>query len=125
GGGGGGGKKDAPAAPAQAMQTQTAQAPAIVAALRDKLAKQPGLVADIGGLLQFVVKSPDAAFAVDPSGKVTDGKVDGAVTTLTISDEDLAALFAGKADVRSLYQHGKLRVDGKVTPAHHLAFLSK
>ena len=43
-----------------------------------ELAKQPGLVAGLGGLLQFVVKSPDAAFAVDPSGTLTEGRVEGA-----------------------------------------------
>ena len=73
--------------------------------------------------MQFVVKSPDSAFAVDPSGTVTEGRVEGAQTTLTLSDEDLAALAAGKTDARSLFQHGKLRVDGLVTPAHHLSFL--
>ncbi len=123
---GGGQKSTTQAAqPAQAATTQTAQAPGIIAALRDKLSTQPGLVADLGGTVQFVIKSPDAAFAVDATGKVSDGKVDGAVTTLTLTDEDLAALVAGKAEVKSLFQHGKLRVDGKVTPAHHLAFLSK
>ena len=50
-------------------------------------------------------------------------QVEGAKTTITLSDEDLALLASGKAEARSLFQHGKLRVDGIVTPAHHLGFL--
>jgi len=123
--GGGASKPAAQSAPVAqaAAPTQAAKAPQLIAALKDKLSKQPGLVKDLGGVVQFVVKSPDAAFAVDPSGQVTEGKVAAAQTTLTLSDEDLAALAAGQADPRSLFQHGKLRVDGQVTPAHHLNFL--
>ena len=113
----------APAAAQAAAPAQAAKAPQLIAALKDKLAKQPGLVAGLGGLVQFVVKSPDAAFAVDPSGTLTEGRVEGAKTTITLSDEDLAMLASGKAEARSLFQHGKLRVDGIVTPAHHLSFL--
>ena len=84
---------------------------------------QPGLAQALTGTVQFVVKSPDAAFAVDGSGTVTEGKVERAQTTLTLSDDDFAALCEGQTDIRSLYQHGKLRIDGLVTPAHHLDFL--
>ena len=123
---GGGGAKATSAAPAAAQAAapaQGAKAPQIIAALKDKLAKQPGLSAGLGGLVQFVVKSPDAAFAVDAGGTLTEGRVEGAKTTITLSDEDLALLASGKAEARSLFQHGKLRVDGIVTPAHHLGFL--
>jgi 3-hydroxyacyl-CoA dehydrogenase/3a,7a,12a-trihydroxy-5b-cholest-24-enoyl-CoA hydratase len=113
----------APAAQAPAPAAKAAQAPKVIAALKDKLAKQPGLTAGLGGTVQFVVTSPAAAFAVDPSGVVTEGQVAGAVTTLTLSDEDLAALAAGTADPKSLFMHGQLQVDGQVTPAHHLSFL--
>ena len=40
---------------------------------------------------------------------------------LTIADADLPALAAG--NVRALYQHGKLRIDGDVSVAHRLGFL--
>ena len=113
----------APAAQAPAPVAKAAQAPKVIAALKDKLAKQPGLTAGLGGTVQFVVTSPAAAFAVDPSGVVTEGQVAGAATTLTLSDEDLAALAAGTADPKSLFMHGQLQVDGQVTPAHHLSFL--
>jgi 3-hydroxyacyl-CoA dehydrogenase/3a,7a,12a-trihydroxy-5b-cholest-24-enoyl-CoA hydratase len=44
-----------------------------------------------------------------------------ATVTFTLKDEDLAALSAG--DVRGLYQHGKIRVDGDVAVAHRLGLL--
>ena len=40
---------------------------------------------------------------------------------MTIADADLPALASG--NVKSLYQHGKLRVDGDVSVAHRLGFL--
>ena len=48
------------------------------------------------------------------------GKADA---TLTLSDADLAALVTGKATARSLFQFGKLRIDGDVAVAHRLGFL--
>ncbi len=116
-------KADAPAQAAPAAPAKPAKAPQLVAQLKDKLGKQPGLAQALTGTVQFVVKSPDAAFAIDGSGTVTEGKVERAQTTLTLSDDDFAALCEGQTDIRSLYQHGKLRIDGLVTPAHHLGFL--
>ena len=52
-----------------------------------------------------------------------EGTAANAATTLVIDDADLGALASGKADLRDLYQHGKLRVNGDVMPAHQLAFL--
>jgi len=48
-----------------------------------------------------------------------------ALVFFTVRDEDLAALARGTTDARSLYQHGKLRVDGDVRVAHRLGFLHK
>jgi (3R)-3-hydroxyacyl-CoA dehydrogenase / 3a,7a,12a-trihydroxy-5b-cholest-24-enoyl-CoA hydratase / enoyl-CoA hydratase 2 len=42
---------------------------------------------------------------------------------LTITDGDFAALTAGRESIQSLYQHGKLRVDGDVRVAARLGFL--
>ena len=47
-----------------------------------------------------------------------------AAATVTVSDSDLTALVKGEADARTLYQHGKLRVDGDVSIAHRLGFLN-
>ena len=48
-------------------------------------------------------------------------KADAVHTTITVADADLADLAAGKAKLQTLYQRGKLRVDGDVGLAHHLA----
>jgi 3-hydroxyacyl-CoA dehydrogenase/3a,7a,12a-trihydroxy-5b-cholest-24-enoyl-CoA hydratase len=42
---------------------------------------------------------------------------------LTLADADLAALCRGEVRAQTLYQHGKMRVDGDVTVAHRLGFL--
>jgi 3-hydroxyacyl-CoA dehydrogenase/3a,7a,12a-trihydroxy-5b-cholest-24-enoyl-CoA hydratase len=46
-------------------------------------------------------------------------------TTLTISDEDFAALCAGEGLAQSYFQNGKLRVDGDMRVAKSLGFLNK
>lgn len=55
---------------------------------------------------------------------ISGGDSEKTTTRLSIDDADLAALVQGKAEVRDLYQRGKLRVDGEVAPAHKLGFLS-
>ena len=42
-------------------------------------------------------------------------------TILTIADADLPALASG--NIKSLYQHGKVRIDGDISVAHRLGFL--
>ena len=48
------------------------------------------------------------------AGAVREGTEPKATTVLTIDDDDLAALAKGTVAAQSLYQHGKLRVDGDV-----------
>ena len=57
--------------------------------------------------------------------QVKPGAVANADTTVTISDADLYELAEGKATSASLYQHGKLRVDGAIPPVRHLDLLTK
>jgi 3-hydroxyacyl-CoA dehydrogenase/3a,7a,12a-trihydroxy-5b-cholest-24-enoyl-CoA hydratase len=47
----------------------------------------------------------------------------GNAATITISDADFVALVSGKATAKSLFQFGKLKVDGDVSVAHRLGFL--
>ena len=47
----------------------------------------------------------------------------GAIVTVT--DEDLAALSRGASTFASLYQHGRLRIDGDVATARRLEALIK
>jgi 3-hydroxyacyl-CoA dehydrogenase/3a,7a,12a-trihydroxy-5b-cholest-24-enoyl-CoA hydratase len=115
----------AAAAPAAAAPAKEAKAPAVFKALAARLAKDPGIAAEVGAVIQFVVKDPDGAYTVDLSaapGSVKEGKAAAATTTLTLAEEDLVALAKG-ASAASLHQHGKLRVDGDVRPAHKLGFL--
>jgi 3-hydroxyacyl-CoA dehydrogenase/3a,7a,12a-trihydroxy-5b-cholest-24-enoyl-CoA hydratase len=44
-----------------------------------------------------------------------------AKAVFVLADADLPALCAG--NIKPLYQHGKLRVDGDVSVAHRLGFL--
>jgi len=102
-------------------------AAAVVARLRDALAKNPGLAAEVGAVIQLRVTAPDSAWVLRFTGAV--GNVEEgsapATTTLTIEDAELAAWAAGKADARGLFQRGKLRVDGDVGPIHRLGFVGK
>jgi 3-hydroxyacyl-CoA dehydrogenase/3a,7a,12a-trihydroxy-5b-cholest-24-enoyl-CoA hydratase len=118
-----GGTSAAPAAPAR-----EAMAPAIFAALRERIAESPGLVSEVGACLQFRVTAPEAAWTVDLSrapGAVAAGEAPGAAATLTLTDEDLTALVRGEATAQALFQRGRLRVDGDVRVAHRLGFLRK
>ncbi len=104
-------------------QPKEAQAPAIFAALADKLNGDT----PIKQLLQFHITEPDASWVIDftqQPPKVSEGSNDKAGTTFTLSDADLVTLAKGGTDIRAFYQQGKLRVDGDITPAHHLEFLA-
>ena len=112
----GGGAASAPAAaaaPAPAAAPKDPNAPKFFAALTKRLADHKNLASEVRAKVTFKVTDPDAAQTFDLGG-------DTAVT-LAIKDADLPALAAG--NVKSLYQHGQLRVDGDVTVAHRLGFL--
>ncbi len=118
----------AKAAPAAAAP-RAAQAGAVFAALAKKFeAGSTPLNGLAGQVLQFSVKAPDAEWVVDftdKAPKISQGRSDKAAAVFGIADEDLAALAAGKAGLRELYQQGKLRVDGDVRLARELGFLNK
>ena len=106
--------------------TKEALAPKVFEALGKRLEEQPGLASEVGAVLQFYVRDPDSRWVVDlkhepPAYK--SGETDAATTTLVLDDADLAALARGEASPQSLYQRGRMRVDGEVQPAHRLVFL--
>jgi 3-hydroxyacyl-CoA dehydrogenase/3a,7a,12a-trihydroxy-5b-cholest-24-enoyl-CoA hydratase len=68
----------------------------------------------------FKIVDPGSEWTVEGAA-VSPADFGTAKTTITLKDEDLAGLSAG--DVRGLYQHGKLRVDGDVSVAHRLGLL--
>ena len=101
-------------------------APKLFEALAKRLGEQPRLADEVGAVLQFYVRDPDSKWVVDLKHRppaLKSGETDGATTTITIADADLAALGSGEATAQTLFQKGKLRVDGEVEPAHRLNFL--
>ena len=97
-----------------------AKAPAFFAALGKRLAETPALAKELGAIALFKLVDPGSEWTVDGAA-VSPADFGTATVTFTLKDEDLAALSAG--DVRGLYQHGKIRVDGDVAVAHRLGLL--
>ncbi len=111
-----GGAAPAPAAAAApAAATAQPEAPAIFAALTKRLAENPNLKHEARATVKFVIKDPEATQSFELGGSD--------VTTITMTDADFATLASGKATPQSLFQHGKLRVDGDISVAHRLGFL--
>jgi 3-hydroxyacyl-CoA dehydrogenase/3a,7a,12a-trihydroxy-5b-cholest-24-enoyl-CoA hydratase len=102
----------AAAAPA-AKQAKDPHAAKFFAALTKRLAENPNLKNEVRAKVTFQVKDPDAAQTFDLGGTTE--------AVIAIADADLPSLAAG--NVRSLYQHGQVRVDGDITVAHRLGFL--
>ncbi|MFO0665055.1 MAG: SDR family NAD(P)-dependent oxidoreductase [Polyangiaceae bacterium] len=113
----------APSAAAAAVSTREPVAPKVVAALTAK--SQGWALPKESAVIAFDVREPAAGFSLDLSdGKVSEGVRTDATTTLRMTDEDLAALVK-TGDLRSLYQHGNVRIDGdiRVAAAGKLGFL--
>jgi 3-hydroxyacyl-CoA dehydrogenase/3a,7a,12a-trihydroxy-5b-cholest-24-enoyl-CoA hydratase len=113
-------------APALAAKVEFA-APKLLAALKERLAKQPGLAAEVNAVISFNVKDAGVTFTANLRGtpSVTDGLDAGATTRLTLSDEAFTSLSSGAPSVRELFQHGQLRVDGALDVVHRLGFLKQ
>jgi 3-hydroxyacyl-CoA dehydrogenase/3a,7a,12a-trihydroxy-5b-cholest-24-enoyl-CoA hydratase len=110
----------APAAPAPAAALKS---PALLAALKERLAKHPGLVKELGAVVAVTVKDAGLAFTLDGvSGALVDGADPKATTTVTVTDEGFAELTRGTPP-QQLFQHGGLRVDGAMQPVHRLGLL--
>ena len=117
----------AQAATAGSAGKAEACAPKVQEALAQRIAKNPALAGDVQAIVQFVVREPDAAFTVSltPGAVgVTPGTAQ-ADATLSLCDADLGALARGEVTAQTLYQHGKLRLDGDAKIAQRLGFLNK
>jgi 3-hydroxyacyl-CoA dehydrogenase/3a,7a,12a-trihydroxy-5b-cholest-24-enoyl-CoA hydratase len=115
------------APPPSAPQAYEPLASKLFEALAKRLEEQPSLADEVGAVLQFYVRDPDSKWVVDLKHQppaLKSGETDGATTTITVADADLADLSSGAATPQSLFQKGKLRVDGEVEPAHRLHFLT-
>ncbi|HLU68363.1 MAG TPA: SDR family NAD(P)-dependent oxidoreductase [Kofleriaceae bacterium] len=118
-----GGAAAAAAAPARPREPQ---APALMDKLGKKVKANPGWVKEVNAVIQLQLTEPDTRWVVDlknGAGLVRSGGAEKADCVLTISEGDLVALIKGEAPVRTLYQTGKLRVDGDVRVAQRLDFL--
>ncbi|AXQ29426.1 SDR family NAD(P)-dependent oxidoreductase [Solimonas sp. K1W22B-7] len=118
--------KAAAAAPAAAKAGRGAE---IFAALQQRIGADPKAVNGLKGqVIRFNLKNPEASWLLDLSGKapkLEQGAAGEAHAVFGIADEDLVALVKGEAQVRDLFQRGKLRVDGDVKLAQELAVLDK
>ncbi len=112
----GGAAPAAAAAPVAAAPPAVAHAQAIFGAMAKRLAENPGLKQEVRANVRLNITNPEVSHVFDLGG-ADPKRVDA---TLTMSDADFAALAGGKADARSLYQHGKLRIDGDASVAHRL-----
>jgi 3-hydroxyacyl-CoA dehydrogenase/3a,7a,12a-trihydroxy-5b-cholest-24-enoyl-CoA hydratase len=112
-----GGAAPAAGAPAAAPAAKSeAHAPKIFAALDKRLAENPGLKQELRATVKFIVGETTKVVEAGADPKKLDA-------TVTISDDDFTSLVTGKAAAKSLYQFGKLKVDGDVSVAHRLGFL--
>jgi 3-hydroxyacyl-CoA dehydrogenase/3a,7a,12a-trihydroxy-5b-cholest-24-enoyl-CoA hydratase len=112
-----------PAAATTTTAPKIAQAPAIADRLASKLAATKS---DATVNVQLRIREPDSAWALTlgpQGGSLTAGEADEPSATITIADDDLAALARGQATAQALYQRGKLRVDGDALAAHHLSLV--
>lgn len=117
----------APTAPtAPTTSTKEASASALFQRLRERFSKDQSLAMKLGGTVLFQVKNPDSLWSIHTDGSIEKEKSiseSSAMTTITIQDADLEALLTGTTEVSSLYQHGKMRVDGEMGPARNLDVL--
>ena len=105
------------AAPATApTAAATAHGHALLGAMAKRLAENPGLKQEVRANVQLKITNPDLSHTFDLGG-ADPKRIDA---TLTIADADLPALAGAKADPRSLFQHGKLRIDGDASVANRL-----
>ncbi|MBN8610044.1 MAG: SDR family NAD(P)-dependent oxidoreductase [Deltaproteobacteria bacterium] len=125
GGGGGGAAKPAPASSAGGGASKAKD---IAKKIGERMAANANLASEVGALIELRVKDPEAIFTVDLKngpGGIKEGKADKPDAILTVADADLVTLTTGAESLKSLYQHGKVRVDGDAKVVRKLAFLEK
>ncbi|MDV2468404.1 SDR family NAD(P)-dependent oxidoreductase [Acinetobacter chinensis] len=108
---------------AVAVPTNTAKvakAPEIFTALQNRLKDE----SNVSHLYQFNITEPNESWTVNlANGSVQQGNDAIADVTLTLSDHHLAELVANQREIRDLYQHGDVVVDGDIRLVHQMQFL--
>lgn len=124
--GGKGAAAEAKAAPASgAGAGAEPKAPAIFAALSKRLDENPALAAEVGAVVAVHVAEPASSWIVELVGapRVAAGEAPAAAVTISLRDDDLAALAKGEATLQQLYQRGRVRLDGDVAVARRFNVL--
>lgn len=88
----------------------------IFAAMRDRVAANPGKVAGMKGAYQFEVSGDEGGtfHAVFDNGSydIGEGAVENPGCTVMVSATDFQALTSGKANPTALFMSGKLKIKG-------------
>jgi len=98
--------------------------------LSKRIASNPDLVKQIGGIYQFEVTKDGKTqtWFVDlknGKGSVGEGKNEKAECTLTTNDDDFVGMMTGKANSQQLFMQGKLKIKGNMGLAMKLDKLPK
>jgi 3-hydroxyacyl-CoA dehydrogenase/3a,7a,12a-trihydroxy-5b-cholest-24-enoyl-CoA hydratase len=123
-----GGGAQAATATASSKESQSSWLPKIFKAIEERIAKNGGLVKEVGAVVQIVLKDSGTTWTLDlknGSGSAKAAKADAPDTTLIMEEEALVELAKGTESAQSLYQRGRMRVDGDVRPATRLSFLKQ
>ncbi len=99
----------------------------VLAALKERLARNPALAKETGAIIAFEVTDAKVAFTADlasASPVLKDGLDPAATTTVRLADDALAELASNGA-AKTLFQHGRLQVSGQLQPLHRLGFLKQ
>ncbi|KAL6076457.1 SCP2 sterol-binding domain-containing protein 1 [Balamuthia mandrillaris] len=100
----------------------------IFTTIANNIKADPSLVSKIGGVYQFNVADGNGvrSWTVDlknGSGSVQEGKAPKADCTISIKDEDFAAMAAGQLDGQTAFMQGKIKISGNMAFAMKLGQL--
>ncbi|RZG44555.1 peroxisomal multifunctional enzyme type 2 [Acinetobacter wuhouensis] len=108
------------AAAAPTSTAKEAKAPEIFTALQNRLKGE----SNANHTYQFNITEPNESWTVNlANGSVQQGSDANADVTLTLSDHHLAELVSSQREIRDLYQHGDVVVDGDIRLVHQMQFL--
>eukprot|EP01114_Cavostelium_apophysatum_P015397 TRINITY_DN417_c0_g1_i1.p1 TRINITY_DN417_c0_g1~~TRINITY_DN417_c0_g1_i1.p1 ORF type:complete len:275 (-),score=88.82 TRINITY_DN417_c0_g1_i1:39-776(-) len=125
----------APSSPAPAASSSSSsaggnfKATAVFDELNKRIASNPDLVKQIGGVYQFDITKDGKtqSWWVDlknGKGSVGEGKSEKADCTLTTGDDDFVGMMTGKLNSQQLFMQGKLKIKGNMGLAMKLGKLN-
>ena len=101
----------------------------VFAGMAEAVKKQgASLVKKVKGVIVFDIGPGQAAYTVDlknGSGSVTEGKGAKADLTISVSDDNFAAMAAGKLNAQSAFMSGKIKIKGNMGLAMKLGTVLK